>query len=57
MQLLEYDSSEKVLSKEEILKRAHAKIGKNDYNLFWNNCESFINWIIIGRQVSRTPLT
>ena len=52
VQVLEYSSKETVFSIEEIVKRANSKIGKNEYNLFWNNCESFINWIIIGRQVS-----
>ena len=52
VQLLEYSPKETVFSVDEILKRANSKIGANEYNLFWNNCESFINWIVIGKAVS-----
>lgn len=52
VQVLEYSSKETVFSFQEIVKRAESKVGTNEYNLFWNNCESFINWIIIGKQVS-----
>ena len=52
VELLEYSPKETVFSTEEIMERAHSKIGCNEYNMFWNNCESFINWIIIGKRVS-----
>ena len=52
VQVLEYDETETVFDRDEILKRAHSKVGINDYNIFFNNCESFINWIMIGRRAS-----
>ena len=52
VQILRYSPNETVFSKTDILKRANSKIGHNEYNLFWNNCESFINWITIGKSVS-----
>ncbi len=52
VQILKYSPKETVFGTEVIMKRANSKLGENNYNLFWNNCESFINWIIIGKTVS-----
>ena len=27
-------------------------IGEQEYNLFFNNCESFVNWIITDKRAS-----
>ncbi len=53
VQVLEYGKGEVVFSREEIVRRARSEVGSRDYNLFWNNCESIINWLIIGRPVSK----
>ncbi|MBL0385228.1 lecithin retinol acyltransferase family protein [Tumebacillus sp. ITR2] len=37
-------SSIKRYSDREIVRRAYARIGESDYNLFHNNCEHFANW-------------
>jgi hypothetical protein len=42
-------------SPEEIVRRARARIGENDYRLLTNNCEHFCNWCICG--VSRSAQT
>ncbi|KEO84886.1 lecithin retinol acyltransferase family protein [Tumebacillus flagellatus] len=31
-------------SDREIVRRAYARVGERDYNLFHNNCEHFANW-------------
>jgi hypothetical protein len=40
-------------SKDEVVKRAYSRIGENDYNLIWNNCEHFANWCIEGVESSQ----
>jgi hypothetical protein len=48
---------------EEIVRRARARLGENDYRLLTNNCEHFCNWCVSGvshsaqvRQPLRLPL-
>ena len=36
------------LPTEEIVRRAENKVGKKEYNLFWNNCEHFAHWCRYG---------
>lgn len=33
---------------EEIVARAYSRLGEQDYNLIFNNCEHFANWCIYG---------
>ena len=40
-------------SPDEIIKRAMARLGEQDYSLFSNNCEHFVNWCRTGEAVSR----
>lgn len=56
VQRLDYFPSQKVFSTEEIMERAESILGSCDYNMFWNNCESLINFIIIGKRVSNQLL-
>ena len=52
VQRLDYFPSQKVFSVEEILERAESNLGRCDYNMFSNNCECLINFLIIGKRVS-----
>lgn len=40
-------------SGEEIVERAKSRIGEQNYSLFHNNCEHFVNWCRTGRAESR----
>jgi hypothetical protein len=35
-------------SPAEIVRRARARLGENDYRLLTNNCEHFCNWCVSG---------
>lgn len=35
-------------SPDEIIRRAKSRLGEEDYNLIWNNCESFATWCRCG---------
>ena len=37
---------------KEIVQRANSRLGERNYNLFFNNCESFCNWCINGASES-----
>lgn len=39
-------------SAEEIVSRAYSRLGEMEYNLFFNNCEHFVNWCIYGKERS-----
>lgn len=49
--------SQAEFSPDEIVGRAESRIGENNYCLFTNNCEHFVNWCRMGvaesRQVNR----
>ena len=38
---------------DEIIERAHSRLGEDDYSLASNNCEHFANWVIEGEHKSR----
>jgi hypothetical protein len=43
---------EKCFPPEEIIKRAHSRLGENTYNLFLNNCDHFATWCKTGKHRS-----
>jgi NC domain. len=40
-------------SPDEIVRRAFSRLGEQDYSLFTNNCEHFVNWCCTGQSESR----
>ena len=44
------------LDVNRITNRAHSRLGEQKYNLFYNNCEHFANWCVIGESVSHQAL-
>lgn len=49
MIMLEPDA---VFSRDDIVERALARVGEDDYSLLFNNCEHFVNWCIHGESKS-----
>ncbi len=39
-------------SPAESVERAYSRLGENEYSLFFNNCEHFVNWCISGMHSS-----
>ena len=39
---------DKCLSAEDVVKRARSRLGENEYNVFYNNCEHFAMWCKTG---------
>lgn len=39
-------------SPEESVERAFSRLGENEYNIIFNNCEHFVNWCISGMHSS-----
>lgn len=39
-------------SPEEVVERAHSRVGESGYGLFKNNCEHFANWCCTGNETS-----
>ena len=39
-------------SRDKCVERAYSRIGEDDYNLLFNNCESFVNWCLNGDNTS-----
>ena len=38
---------------QQALRRAYSRLGENNYNLLFNNCEHFVNWCISDQHASR----
>lgn len=38
---------------EESIARAYQRLGENNYNLLFNNCEHFVTWCLYGLQTSQ----
>ena len=38
---------------DEVVKEAKKHVGKEEYNLLWNNCEHFANYCKTGKSESR----
>ena len=45
----EYMDGKVVWSPDEAIERAKSCIGEKAYDLFDNNCESFVNWTLTGQ--------
>ena len=52
VELLEYSIGIALYTGKQAVKRARTRVGETAYNLFFNNCESFVNWAITGKGVS-----
>lgn len=46
------DYEDRVYSDLEVIERARSRLGENDYNVLFNNCEHFCVWCITGEHVS-----
>ena len=47
-----YEHDDALYAAEEIVQRALDRVGEDDYNLVFNNCEHFANWCITGQAKS-----
>lgn len=47
-----YEHDDAQYSADEIVQRALSRVGEDDYNLVFNNCEHFANWCITGNAKS-----
>lgn len=47
-----YEHDDALYSADEIVDRALDRVGEDDYNLVFNNCEHFANWCITGQAKS-----
>ncbi len=52
VELLEYPDNIVIYTGEDAVERGRQKTGEGSYNLFFNNCESFVNWCITDKTVS-----
>ena len=49
---INYDS-DKSYSGQDALQRALMRVGESDYNLLFNNCESFCTWVKVSKNRSQ----
>lgn len=54
---VEYPSNEVKFSPEEIIKRALSRVGEDEYNLIFNNCEHFAVWCVTDKSESKQVKT
>ena len=47
---VEHDDAK--FSRDEVVDRAYSRLGEDDYNLVFNNCEHFANWCVTGNAKS-----
>ena len=52
IELLQYSDGVAVYTGDDAIDRASKKLGESKYNLFFNNCESFVNWVITEKDES-----
>ena len=57
LEILRYSETEEVFSADEAIKRARERAGEEEYGLFSNNCECFVNWALTGKNVSNQSNT
>lgn len=53
IELLEYDMMCTIHEGMNAVERARLRIGERKYNLLFNNCESFVNWVKIDEATSK----
>ena len=54
LEVLTYKLPRKQLyTTDEAIERARNRLGENDYNAFFYNCESFVNWALTGEEKSQ----
>jgi len=46
------EPNKRSFSPEESVERAFSRLGENEYNIIFNNCEHFVNWCISGMHSS-----
>ena len=46
-----YKNDVSMVSVPEGISRARSRLSETDYNIFNNNCESFVNWAVTNRNV------
>lgn len=51
-EVVNYPSCEVRYSDDEVVERAYSRLGEDDYNLIFNNCEGFACWCITGKNKS-----
>lgn len=56
-QIVNYADSDIRYSQSEVVQRAYSRIGEDDYNIIFNNCEGFACWCITGKNESRQVQT
>ena len=47
-----YKNNVSMVSVPERISRARSRLSETDYNIFDNNCESFVNWAVTNRNVT-----
>ena len=52
LEVLEYCKGTTVLSPDRAIRRARMQLGEKKYNLYFANCESFVNWVLIDKKLS-----
>ena len=52
LEVLTYPEGVKLFKPEEAIRRARSRLGEGGYNVFFNNCESFVNWVLTNRRSS-----
>ena len=52
IELLQYSYGVAVYTGDDAIARAHERLGESEYNIFFNNCESFVNWVITEKDES-----
>ncbi len=50
--IVHYSEWEVPYTRTEIIDRAYSKIGEDEYNLLFNNCEHFACWCVTGKKQS-----
>lgn len=51
--IVDYADYDRLYSAAEVVYRAKQRIGENNYNLIFNNCEHFACWCITGKKQSK----
>lgn len=49
VELLRYSSNDALYTGVHAVRRAQSRLREREYNLFSNNCETFINWVITNK--------